>query len=155
MIEPWAEITLPGKVSGNLSENMEDWLVENKCININQSDCLFPARQIANVSNNTKPIRVANCSSQTVQFRKGSLLAFAEEASKITNTEMDDKGNKINKGYFEPMNEILKLPEVSLPVIVKQPVITKKKRSELRIFGSLKAERKRTTRLTKKIKGSD
>ena len=98
------------------------------------------------------PIRVANFSSQTVQFRKESLLAFAEEVSKLKNLEMNDKGNKMNKGCFEPMNEILKLPEVSLPEIVKQPVITKKKRSKLWIFGSLAAERKRTTRLAKRMK---
>ena len=100
VIKPWAENILQRKVSQNLSENMEDWLVENKCININQSDCLFPARLIANVSNNSIPIRVANCYSQMVQFRKRSLLAFAEEVSKIPNTEMDDKGNKTNKGLF-------------------------------------------------------
>ena len=82
---------------------MEDWLVENKCANINQSDCLFAARAVV----------------------------LAEEANKITNTEMDDKRNKMNKSCFEPMNEILIFPRVSLPEIVKQPVITKKKRSKL------------------------
>ena len=50
------------------------------------------------------------------------------------------------------MNEILKLSEVFLPKIVKQPVITKTKKSELRMFGSLKAERRRTTRIAKRIK---
>ena len=98
------------------------------------------------------PIRVANCSSQTVQFRKGSPLVFAEEVNKITNTDVDDKGSKMNKCCFEPINELLRLSEVSLPEIVKQPVITKKKRSELWMFGSIKTERKRTTRLAKRIK---
>ena len=123
VIELWAETTLQRKVSGNLSDNMEDWLVANKFINIKQSDCLFAAR----------------------------VVVFAE-VSKVTNTEMDDKGNKMNKGCFEPMNEILKLPEVSLPEIVKQTIITMKKKSILWMFGSLKAERKRTTRLAKRIK---
>ena len=85
VIESWAETTLQRKVSGNLSENMEDWLVENKCININQSDCLFATR----------------------------VVLFAEEESKITNTKMNDKRNKMNKCCFEPMNEILKVLEVS------------------------------------------
>ena len=97
--------------------------MENKCIDINQSDCLFAIR----------------------------VVVFAEEESKIQNTEMDDKGNKMNKGCFEPMNEILKLPEVSMLNIVKQPVITKKRHMHW-MFGYLEAERKRTTRLTKRIK---
>ena len=53
-----------------------------KCININNFGCLFAAR----------------------------VVIFAEEVRKITNTEIDDKGNKMNKGCLESMNEILKLP---------------------------------------------
>ena len=41
VIEPWAEITLQRKVSGNLSENMEDWLVEkNVLISTSTTACL-------------------------------------------------------------------------------------------------------------------
>ena len=60
---------------------------------------------------------------------------------------MDDKGNKMKKDCFKPMNEILKLPKISLPKIVKQPVIIKKERSKLWIFGSLKAKKKERLRL--------
>ena len=114
VIEPRTGTTLQGKVSENLNENMEDWLEEHKSININKFGCLFATR----------------------------VAVFVEEVSNITNTEMDDKGNKMNKGCFELINEILKLSEVSLPEILKQHVITKKKRIELLMFESLKAKRK-------------
>ena len=70
---------------------MENWLVENKYTKINQFGGLFAAR----------------------------VLVFAEELSKIINTKMDDKGNKMNKGCSESMKEILKLSG-SLFVIQKE-----------------------------------
>ena len=88
VVEPWTKITVQGRVSGSLNDNVEGWLVGSNCISKNQFGCLLVTRVIANVHNSMIPIQVANYSSQTFRLRRGKLLAFAEEVDNIT---MSDK----------------------------------------------------------------
>ena len=133
VVEPWTEITVQGKVSRSLTDNVEGWLVESNCSSKNQSGCLLVARVIANVHNGLIPTRVANCSSQTVRLRKGKLLAFAEEVGKIPITDKTPKQVEVvgNLSNTIEDSEFRKVNQKKVQEILKT---LKEKRKE---FGSL------------------